>query len=451
MQPFPIRAITELELDGVVKAAGGIRAHPDAPQRGKKGADYLIGTTIIELKLLDEEGFDKPERQAKLAKLFSKNQPNRPVVILDPNLLSDCERREYRNIIEQPVKGAIAKARQQLSQSRCELTSATGSVLWIFNNGYTALDHDLLERIVANRIRQDTQQIDGVIVSGCYYYSDGIDSQLLWDCAYVPIRLNHRFSEFNQLQAAFQSFSTHYMTQLIRQSQPNGDKFEVRDLVFDIEDIRFVRPAPRMMEPSEFYLNGRPRANSSGIEICPPVALIIPDITLAGHKRIAYAVGYAEIVFDSWAAWQCHLNSARKAASPKKRLVQISVDADDFLQWCRSESETPGLKSLNEFALNEFARRMTVILEQACEHDESGILPSVYILVITKEIGQDKANDVSDIAVVRERGQGEPLFRPLAENIRMYHEHALALAAACALENDLEAVRWIKDQEYCWL
>ena len=62
MQAFPIRALTEADIDGIIEAAGGVRAHPDQDRREEVGADYVLGGTVIELKLLDEEGFDKPER-----------------------------------------------------------------------------------------------------------------------------------------------------------------------------------------------------------------------------------------------------------------------------------------------------------------------------------------------------------------------------------------------------
>ncbi len=450
MKAFPINALTEDDFDGIIKAAGGCRAHLDADRRDEKGADYLVGTTIIELKFLDGEGFDKPERQAKLARLFSNNQPDRPVVVLDPSLLSDSEQREYRSIIEQPVKQHIAKARKQLAQSRSEIPTAAGSVLWIFNNSYTALDHEMLETLAANRVRQDTQQIDGVIVSGCYYHSDGFSSMFQWPCNYVPIGVGFSFPEFEQLLVAFQGFSDSFMTRHVRRSQPSGDKFEVRDLVFDLDGIRYVRPAPVMGEQSDFFINGRPRANSSGIEICPPVAWVVPNLSRADHERIGHALERSETVFDSYEAWLSHINEATKASSLTKRLVRVAIDVDDFLLWCNNEGKIASLKHLNMFSFEVFEKQIDAILDHACEHHETGILPSAYVLVVTQEIGQDRANDVSDIAFVRERGAGEPIIRPLAENLRIFHEHAVALAAAYALEQSVESVRWIKNQRHGW-
>lgn len=324
MQAFPIRALNEPDLDSVVEEAGGRRAHPDADKREEVGADYVLGSTVIELKLLDEEGFGKPERQAKLAQLFKPTQPERPVVVLDPDLLPDTEQRRYRNIIEQPVKGVIAKAKKQLVQTRSELPETTGSVLWIFNNGYTALDHETLEALAANRVRQDTSNIDGVIVSGCYYHSDGFDSVFLWPCSYVPIRVDHPFPEFEAVQEQFQGFANQFMTELMQLTEPSGGKGEVRDLVFDVCGIRYVRPAPVMGSQSEFHIRGRPRANSASEGGIPPVALIVPKLTRPDMERIVGVVGVQSGALSSWEHWLEHMESARNAAISTKPLVPIA-------------------------------------------------------------------------------------------------------------------------------
>jgi hypothetical protein len=450
MKPFPVQKLTEADLDHIVEAAGGIRAHPDAAQRDKVGADYVVGKTVIELKILDEEGFDKPTRQAKLAELFRANQPDRPVVVVDPELLPEKDRRRYRNIVEQPIKGIIAKSKQQLEQTREEISETTGSVLWIVNNGYTALDHDTLKDIAANRVRQDTSSIDGIIVSGCYYHSDGFDGMLVWPCAYVPARLDHSFPEFDRLRDEFQAFAETYMTNLMRQTQPAGDKFEVRDLVFDVDGLRFVRPAPVLGQPSEFYVGGRPRTNSSGIEECPVVGLIVPGLKRADHALIAGVIGEPGGPLGNWPAWQRHMEGAAAAASPTKPLVSIPVDAEEWLRWCRAESENPSLTTLNRFAHTIFDERIRATLKSARERTEGGIIPSAYVLAVTQEIGQDRANDVSDIAAVRERATEGPIIRPLAENLRIFHEHAIGLAAAYALREGLDLVLWNRDRRHGW-
>lgn len=450
MQAFPIPTLSETDLDPVIEEIGGVRAHPDATRSETINADYVVGQTVIELKMLDEEGFDKPGRQAKLAELFRASQPDRPVVVLDPDLLDEPGRRKYRTIAAEPVKRLIPHAKAQLAQTRSEFPETTGSVLWVFNNGYTALDHGTLEALVANRVRQDTSSIDGVIVSGCYYHSDGFDSVFLWPCTYVPIRLEHSFPEFGRLREEFQGLANSYMTQILQRADPKADKFEVRDLVFDIDSIRYIRPAPVMGGPSDFFVRGRMRANSSGIETCPPVALIVPELTEASHAAIAQAIGEPGGALGDWPAWQKHLAGAREAATITKPLLTMPVDAQVFLDGCAADGQSPSLERLNRVAHQTFDDQIRPILASARERAQGGIVPSAYVLAVTQEIGQDQANDVSDIAFVREHPNGEPSVRPLAENLRIFHEHAVALAAAYAVREGVNVVQWNRNRRHGW-
>lgn len=73
------------------------------------------------------------------------------------------------------------------------------------------------------------------------------------------------------------------------------------------------------------------------------------------------------------------------------------------------------------------------------------------MLAVTQEIGQDQANDVSDIAVVRERVADDPIILPILENVRMYHEHAAILAAAYALSEGIDAILWSKNRRHSWV
>ncbi|HHQ4389622.1 hypothetical protein [Pseudomonas aeruginosa] len=202
MDHFRLRPISESDIDQVVEDARGKRAHPDADRREQIGADYVLGNCVIELKALDDEGLAKPERQAKLAALFRPFNADRPVVVLDRGSLPPPEQRNYDRILEGPIKTAISKAKKQLKQSRLEHEGTTTSIIWFVNNGYTALDHDALLTLIAHRVRNDTNEIDGIIVSGCYFHSDSFDSFFLWPFEYVPINLDKDFPEFDDLHRA---------------------------------------------------------------------------------------------------------------------------------------------------------------------------------------------------------------------------------------------------------
>ena len=189
MDQFYIRPLTEADLTGMVEAAGGTVAHPDADRRSRRGSDFILQGAVIELKILSEDGFAKTERQQRLAFLFREEGFRAPVVVLDRENLSAPGRRAYDRIIEGLIKTEIASARKQLKETRKGHSDTILSILWVVNNGYTALNHDDVVRTVGHRSRNYSQNIDGVIVAGCYFRSDGFNGFFLWPLTYVPIRL----------------------------------------------------------------------------------------------------------------------------------------------------------------------------------------------------------------------------------------------------------------------
>ena len=227
MDQFYIRPLTEADLTGMVEAAGGIVAHLNADRRSRRSSDFILRGAVIELKILNEDGFAKTERQQRLASLFRDEGIRAAVVVLDRENLSSPGRRAYDRIIEGPIKTEIASARKQLKETRKERSDTTLSILWVVNNGYTALNHDDLVRLVGHRARNDSQRIDGVIVGGCYFHSDGFDSFLLWPLTYVPIR-SAKFSGFDFLLNAWNQFAEKFMSRVIRRELVLDEPLPIR-------------------------------------------------------------------------------------------------------------------------------------------------------------------------------------------------------------------------------
>ena len=96
MEHFHVRPLSESDIHAVISAAGGDYAYPDSDRRRTLNADFLLAESIIELKALDDEGLAKPQRQAKLANLFRKEEPSRPVIVLDRAKLPTQEQRANR-------------------------------------------------------------------------------------------------------------------------------------------------------------------------------------------------------------------------------------------------------------------------------------------------------------------------------------------------------------------
>lgn len=444
-----IRPISESDIDEIVRNAGGIRAHEDAHRRTKKGADYRFKEAVIELKILEEDGLSKPERQAKLAALFQGVTPNRPVIVLDKSKLPDSLRRDYNRILEGPIKTAVSKARVQLSQSREELDGTNASILMIINNGYTALRHEDLRAMAANRARHDTAEIDGVVVGGCYYYSDGFDSFYIWPLEYVPINVSKPF-DFETLRAAWHSFSGRFMTQLMQLPPGRAStRGPVIDQQFDVGGTTFVMPTPQMGEPSSFYYRGRPRQNSSGIDSCPAVAIVHAEIVQDDWPKFQNAV--KNLAGQTHQQWRKRLGEQHEAGSSLQPVVAMPVRFEDWRAWLERKTLTASTQSIHDFATSIFEQTVRDTMERSIEWDENRVLPARYVLLITEEIGQDKANDVSRIAIVQSSLNDEqPQIFPVMDDTRIFFEHALALASAYAVQERIDHVVWNKNLEYCW-
>ena len=448
METIRIRPLTESDVDLVITAAGGERAHA----RNRPGADYRLNEAVIELKMLDEEGLFKPERQAKLAALFRNEELNRPVIVLDRDRLPQRDQLKYDQILEGPIKTAVAKARQQLKQSRAEFPDSSCSLLFVVNNGYTALDHESLCQLIARRVRNDTSAIDGIIVAGCYFHTDGFDSYFLCPFEYVPINILSPFSSLDRLEHAWNDHTEQFMTAAVLGTlDVTLSKGPVIDKRFDLDGVTYLLPAPRMGRRSEFYVAGRPRQNTSGVNHCPPVAITFPALTRREWNLFRQALPDEAGLCDNFEAWQAQQARASQSSDTTlKPFAPVNVTHEGWETWCVEHGLARSLLAIREYASALFEDRLRAVIESAHELMPDSVVPERYILAITEEIGQDKANDVSHVSVVHER-LGGAVTQPLVENARIFHEYAVVLASAYALIKGLEFVFWKKDLTYGWV
>ena len=139
---FPIPCITESFVDSVAHDLGWQRyLNLHTPLEGRLNADYLGEGAIIELKILEEEGLEKAERQRKLAKLLSVSKSNSSEVDIAFENIPTSVKQEVQKIISMPIQSAVKKASKQIRHSGEDLARETDiGVLLIVNNGYSYLN-----------------------------------------------------------------------------------------------------------------------------------------------------------------------------------------------------------------------------------------------------------------------------------------------------------------------
>lgn len=444
---FRIQRISEAEVEKVVIRAGGKRAHPDADRRSLRGADFVLGNSVIELKILEDEGLDKPERQQKLGKLFRERFPARPTVVLDRGLLDAPGQRAYDRIVEGPVKSAVSSARQQLKQSRIE-HNATSTVLWVINNGYSSLSHDALMEMVARRARNDSSDIDAVVVSGAFFYSDTFDSFFLWPIDCTPIHLDKPLMDFDALRDAWNGLAMDRMTALMHEPAAVHDtKGPVVDISFRLDGVTYVMPTPPMGQKSKFFINGRPRNNSTGITSSPPVATVFARLNRQAwtdfKRHHALAVSSAD--YNEWMTKEVRARSE----CDLKPFITIPVTYGGWWEWARQQPKDTSV-SVHRYATDLFQEKIMGVINGTRERTGHSVSPRRYMLLITEEIGQDMAFDVSHLAEVCTLPNGSDHIDEVWTGEPMFFEQALTVAAAEAIARGVECVLWEKDKTYAW-
>jgi hypothetical protein len=176
----PIRPprIGEAFVDQMVQLAGGRRLSKEERNDDKtRNADYRIDDFVIELKDIQEEGMEKPERQAKIATLFRPYFPDEPEILIDPSLLSDEDLQQYAAIVGGPIKNAIKSAAEQIKATKQHLKAPQlrGGII-VVNSGYYSLPPEIFEQLVVEYAQSETRQIESVVCITGGFATDGFNS-----------------------------------------------------------------------------------------------------------------------------------------------------------------------------------------------------------------------------------------------------------------------------------
>lgn len=438
MEFIRIKNISEEDFHGIVQAAGGTRIATDS------SADYRLNEALIELKFIVEEGFEKASRQAKIATLFRAQQPNAPVVVLDPKTLDATQSRDYYNIVAGPIKTHVKKADKQLDATAQRFNPPPTRVLVIMNLGYTALTPDEFRTVCLKCVHNDTTKIDFLVCGGIYFHSDKFDHYLFARFEPLGVNLDRGFPSFEPLLKAWNSFVERLATSMIReQVPPDQGRLPVIDLAFELDGVRYVKPAPQV--PSNFFPSGRaPRANTSGLEKCPPVALVFPALTAHDWKEFKQALPRATTLKASHAEYQT-FQEQKDAADSKtlKPFVAVPVSFEEFRTHTARPLRDCAFSDLCAFASQQFDARVREVVDRVREKQSTTVLPLEYLHVVVKEIGGDEANDLASLYQVCDT-PGFERKQPIFENERLFLNYAIAVAASYAVKRRLAFVVFSK-------
>jgi len=354
--------------------------------------------------------------------------------------------------MEGPIKGAVRKAKGQLKQTRSEFPETKRSVLLLINSMNTALDHDEIVALAGRRARTYIGDIDGVVVAGAYLHSDGFDAFALWPIDYVAVSLDKEFVEFPALRAAFNEYAERAMTELVMNPRPaQMTKGPVLDSQFDVEGQTFVKPAPPLGSSSDFYVGGRPRLNSTGIDTSPTVGLIFPELNRREWVRFREYMPCDPALGETYEDWLQEREYAVSQGHSLKPFVAMPTTFDGWIEKIEESDASRHFAPVKDYANKLYQDAIRKVIEGAQDLGKSTIVPNRYVLAVTEVIGQDQANDVSHIFIVDEFGDAEPRMTKLVSDARIFHLHACTLGASYAVKYGIMNLRWTKDLTYAWV
>jgi len=442
--------LEEQDFDEIIDIAGGHRFDTKfTPVKGKKNADYIFKDTIIELKLINDEGLEKSERQKKLAHLFETEETQHPVVIIHPELLKENQIRKYYEILENPFKSHIRKAAEQLSDTANIVGLNSNKVLLLFNNGYTTLSPEEFERIALHRVKNYSKDIDFLVTAGLYFYGDGFDFFPMPIFTLHQINIEKTWQDFTVFQDAWNDWFEGKMTALI--TNPNSLKLKkqsVNDLVFRLDEKIYIKPCPKLNNTSEFYVHGRPRKNTSVLRKATAVAEIHPKLTQDVWQKI-YLADIDDALRGSYGEhckWLNNLiNTEQTIVLP---YLSMPFEWDGFQTYLGAGVPIT-YASLCYYVTNLFNKEMKLIINSAMSFQEKNIEPIQYMYLSVKEIGRDKAYDLASLYFVSNYLE-PPTQKTIFKNQKIYFEYGLPLSAAYAIKYGCSSIVYNVDKTYGW-
>ena len=238
-------------MDGVLSDLGWIRYTDKFPViDGQLNADYLSENSIGELKIFEEEGLLKKERQSRIAELMKEYRDENKLVYLNIESLPQEVRPQFENQIARPFQTAIKKASKQIKQTAIVTNKAGARVVFAVNNGFSYLDADNFERIFVSRCKRDSKSIDYAACVTVDYHQGDFEAYVFCTTRVHKINNDQKWEyedKFIELVGKhFEVSMTHMMRDQMNPELWKKNLPPVQSICFERDGISYLREAPRV-------------------------------------------------------------------------------------------------------------------------------------------------------------------------------------------------------------
>lgn len=436
MEYLQFSSFTENDFDEIIIDAGG-RRYTDDLKIQELNCDYILDDAVIELKIIEEEPLGKKEKQQKFIELFSANADT---VILYP---SEEQKYKYFRILESPIQKALKKASKQLQQSAKEI-DAKVRIAIIMNNGLYMVSKDEFKEMAIKRVKNDTSGIDILIICSMYYYSDTSEMRVFFDFndnEINKVKYSNTEQLIDKLKTAWNKKVEQYMTEQLINPNLTRNKEPIKDLFFEYNGVRYIKPPIQWGENSEFWKNGRPRKDTTKENDLPRIS-VVPIFDEKSYLHVKHNMQNNDILQNSLIDYIKWVESNPIEAENKIQLmVYIELNIDDF----KDISEEFDANNIQQLANVKYEEIYKNLENEMIEYPEN-LECDNFILLEIHEIGMDKVNDIAFISYITDNSRQEYFI----DGVRMKSEYASALAISLCMVLKAEKVYLIRNEGFKW-
>lgn len=376
LQPVP--KVSESFMDAVIMGIGGRRLSEEELRLiPGANADYIIDTSVVELKVFEEEPLEKKERQDELAAYLTDNFLVPPEVDINIKNLNDEAKHGYREIVGKRIKKAVKKAAKQIRETKSALGRTLDFGVFIaVNNGYSSLPHDEFDNLVLKYSRNETSQIDFIVCVTVEYHAGNWDSYVFCHTECYATRGGFEYPRCSDFKEEIGKRFNDAMTEMMRNLTPNPDLSEslapVKDIHFERDGVKFVRAAPDADFKMKRYIEeqARKEAERFSADFADNLSAYIeyPDEeTYLAFKEVCS--DREQMFGQPYSAWLSQgLEVKKEAEAQGVRLVGILATPTEFVAWCEANEMETDSEARAAFA----SCRLGVQLQETTTAEQGG-------------------------------------------------------------------------------
>ena len=436
MEYLQFASFSENDFDEIVLNAGGQR-YTDNPKVSDLNCDYILDDVVIELKIIMEEPVGKKEKQKKFIELFPAEAET---VILDP---TEEQKYSYYKILSTPIQSALTKASKQLQISQKKI-NAKLKIAMIMNNGLYMVSQKEFTDIAINRAKNDTSGIDILIICSIHYYSDKFDMNIMFefkDYEINKVEYKNKEQVIDRLRESWNKKIENYVTSQMTGEKLDRTKEPIKDLYFEVDGIRYIKPTIQWGKVSKFWVNGRPREDST-TENDVPIFWVVPTFNEQSYDYVKKFIEDRGILKNSL---NDYLEWIENTSIEKENKIVMKIYIELEIKELNRLIKPFQINSIQQ-AANNISQSLNEKIKNEMTKYSGDVACSNYILVEVIEIGMDKSNDIVYISHIINNIKQEMII----EGKRLKYEYAIEVAIALCMAVMADKIYYIRNEDYKW-